>query len=104
MALWYELRLVGHGSAAIARDIRALDSAETWLGDDHNLVVLSAQLSKDTSAGRSALDIRRLECAVEASQRRLRRQALARTRLIFAASSPDYLRRVERAWKARRRP
>ena len=96
--------LVGRGSAAIGRDTRALDSAETWLGDDHNLVVLHAQLSKDTSVLRSALDMRRLERAVGASQRRLRRQAIARTRSIFAATSRDYVRRVKRAWKARRRP
>jgi CHAD domain-containing protein len=102
-ALWYELRLVGGGTAAIARDIRALHSAEVWLGDDHNLVVLCAELSKDPSVCRSPLDIQRLRCAVDTSQRRLRRKAIARTRLIFSTRPPDYVRRVERAWNARQK-
>ena len=100
--LWYELRLVGGGTSAIARDIRALESAETWLGDDHNLVVLCGHLSRDTSVCRSPLDVQRLRCVTETSQRGLRRKALARTRLIFASRPRDYVRRVERAWNARR--
>ncbi len=99
--LWYEVRLVGAGTAAIGRDIRALHSAEVWLGDDHNLVVLCAELSKDPSVCRSPLDTQRLQCAVNTSQRRLRQRAIARTRLIVSAKPRDYVRRVERAWNAR---
>ncbi len=101
--LWYEVQLVGGGTAAIARDIRALKSAEVWLGDDHNLVVLCAELSKDPSVCRSELDVQRLQCAVDTSQRRLRRKAITRTRLIFSTKPRDYVRRVERAWQARQR-
>jgi len=102
-ALWYEVRLVGGGSPAIARDIRALRSAETWLGDDHNFVVLCGELGADPSVCRTVPDVDRLRSAVDAIQRRLRRQAIARTRSIFAAKPRAYVRRVERAWDARQR-
>jgi CHAD domain-containing protein len=102
-ALWYQLRLAGGGTAAIARDTRALHSAETWLGEDHNLVVLCEQLSGDPSVCPSAMDVSRLRCAVDAIQQNLRRQAIARTRAIFSIRSRAYVRRVERAWDARKR-
>jgi CHAD domain-containing protein len=102
-ALWYAVRLVGGGSTAIARDTRALDRAERWLGDDHNLSVLSAELSSDVSVRRSPLDIERLRRVVDRLQRALRRKAIARIRLVLAVKPGAYVRRVERAWQARRR-
>jgi CHAD domain-containing protein len=101
-ALWYELRLVGAGTAAIARDTRALRSAETWLGEDHNFVVLCAQLAADTTVCRTPADVSRLRCAIDAIQRDLRKKAVARTRALFSTKSRAYVRRVERAWDARR--
>lgn len=98
---WYALRLVGGASAAVGRDIRALDSAETWLGDDHNLTVLCALLSADASVCKSPRDIERLGEAVNRSQTRLRRKAINRTRLVLSMGPDDYVRRVERAWRAR---
>jgi CHAD domain-containing protein len=102
-ALWYAVRLVGGGSTAIARDIRALESAERWLGDDHNLFVLCAEISSDASVRASSLDFERLRRVVDRQQRALRRKAVARTRPVFAVTSGAYVRRVERAWQARRR-
>src|SRR5262249_50819973 len=48
-ALWYELRLLETSDAAIRKHVRALHDAEKLLGDDHNIVVLCAELSKDPS-------------------------------------------------------
>jgi hypothetical protein len=101
-ALWYALRVVGGGSAAVARDIRALRSAERWLGDDHNLVVLCAALSKDPTVCRGPLDVERLQCAVNATQHALRKKSIDRTRAIMSVPPRDYAARVERAWHARR--
>jgi CHAD domain-containing protein len=101
--LWYELRLVGSGTPAIAGDIRALRSAERWLGDDHNLVVLCARLCKDTSVCRTELDVARIQRVVDTMQRGLHRSAIARTRSIFSVKPRDYVARVERAWLARQR-
>jgi hypothetical protein len=100
--LWYALRLVGGGSAAVARDIRALRSAERWLGDDHNLVVLCAALSKDPTVCRGPLDVQRLQCAVNATQHALRKKSIDRTRAIMSMRPRQYAARVERAWHVRR--
>ena len=100
-ALWYALRLIGAGSAAVGRDIRALDSAERWLGDDHNLVVLCDELSNDPAVCRGPLDVHRLQCAVNATQHVLRRKAIDRTHIIFAIRPRDYVSRIERAWDHR---
>jgi CHAD domain-containing protein len=101
-ALWYALRLVGSGTAAVGRDIRALRSAERWLGDEHNLVVLCGTLAKDPTVCRGPVDVKRLQCAVDAMQRGLRRKALQRTHAIFAVRPREYAARVERAWRMRR--
>ena len=102
-SLWYAVRLVGGGSAAITRDVRALDSAERWLGDDHNLFVLCAELSSDALLRASTLDFERLRRVVDGLQRALRRKAIARVRPVFAVKSGAYVRRAKRAWQARRR-
>ncbi len=102
-ALWYALRLAGAGTGAIVRDIRALHSAEQWLGDDHNLVILCAALTQDSSACRGPLEVKRLQDAVNATQAMLRRKAIAGTHRIFAIPPRHYLARVDRAYRARRR-
>jgi hypothetical protein len=99
-ALWYQLRLVEGSSHGMRRDVQALRRAETWLGDDHNIVVLCAQLSSDASLGRSQIDVKRLQCTADEYQRRLREKSIAKARAIYAIRSGVYLRRIKRAWKA----
>jgi hypothetical protein len=102
-ALWYALRLVGGGSRPIASATRALHSAEQWLGEDHNLVILCATLTKDCVLRERPGDIERLHDAVGRSQARLRRQAISRTRVVFAVRPRDYAARVARAYRLRDR-
>jgi len=102
-ALWYELRLLEGSGAVVRRDARALHRAETSLGDDHNLVVLYAQLAGTVSVGRDVIDMGRLQCAVGALQRGLRDDAIASVRAIYARTPGEYIRRIRRAWNAWRR-
>jgi CHAD domain-containing protein len=94
-ALWYQLRLVEESSPAVRKDVRVLHDAETWLGEDHDVVVLCAELSTDTSV----CDLARLRHAADRYQCDLRRKAIAGTAYLFTPSSPQYVRRIERAWK-----
>lgn len=98
-ALWYALRLVEQSDASVRRDIRALHRAETWLGDDHNLVVLCEELSSDASICRSAVDIDRLRLAADREQCRLRGKAVDRVRQVYERRSGAYARSVASAWK-----
>ncbi len=94
--LWYQLRLVEGSDPGIRRDVGVLQHVERWLGDDHNLVVLCAQLSKDASL----CDLERVRHAADHYQRELRRKAIASCTRVYADSPDGYLRRVKHAWKA----
>jgi CHAD domain-containing protein len=100
---WYALRLIQACNSSVRRDADALHRAETELGDDHNLVVLCAELSKAPSllGGPEGLD--RLRRHVNRYQSGLRKKAIAGTRAIYRRKSREYVRELERAWKTWRR-
>jgi CHAD domain-containing protein len=87
-ALWYQLRLVQRCGPGIGKDVRVLHQAETWLGDDHNVVVLCAELSKDASL----CDIARLRRAADRYQCELRRKAIASAAGIYRSRPAIYVR------------
>jgi CHAD domain-containing protein len=95
-ALWYQLRLVERCSSGIGKDVRVLRQAETWLGDDHNVVVLCGELSKDASL----CDVARLRQAADKYQCELRRKATESAAGIYRDRPANYVRRVKHAWTA----
>ena len=99
-ALWYQLRLLERSGPDVRKDARVLHQAETWLGEDHVVVLLCEELSTDTSL----CDLTRLRAAADRYQCDLRRKAIARTAPIFARTSAQYVRRIKRAWKGWQRP
>jgi CHAD domain-containing protein len=99
-ALWYALRVIEQSDPSVRQDVRALQRAETWLGDEHNLVLLCEQLSSDVSVCRSPLDIDRLRLVVDREQCGLREKAAARVRSVYNRRSGAYARAVARACKA----
>jgi hypothetical protein len=102
-ALWYELRLVEGRTQSIRRDVRALHLAATWLGDDHNVTVLCAELSKRPSICGGPEDLVRLRLAADRYQRDLRKKSIHGAQRIYVRAPGDYQRGVKRAWKAWRR-
>lgn len=102
-ALWYQLRLIEHVDRSTARDVASLHRAETLLGDDHNLVVLCARLSKDASMCADAIERDRVQLAADRQQCELRTQALAAVRGVYRRRSKDFLRSLKRVWKTRQR-
>ena len=100
-ALWYALRLIEDCATGIRKGVEQLHSAERFLGDDHNLVVLCAELSQDASVCGGPSDLDRLRLAIDRYQKSLRAQAIAATRRIYALKSGAFLRSVKRAWKPR---
>jgi CHAD domain-containing protein len=99
--LWYALRLVERSCPRVRRDIAALHRAETWLGDEHNAVVLCTELSRDRSVCRSAADLDRLRLAADTLQCAARARALKATSRLYARKSGEYLRGIRRGWKGR---
>ena len=97
-ALWYELRLIEDSSARIRKDIKALDQAETALGDDHNVAVLCAYLSGAQAVTYDPPEIRNFRRSGDEYQQELRRQAIASAKAIYAMPTGDFVRRVRKAW------
>jgi len=98
-ALWYALRLVGPSDSTLQHEIRALRQAETWLGDEHNLVVLCDELSRDSQICTGPVDRDRLRLVVDRDQCRLREKAISHVTRLYQRHSGVYARRVARRWK-----
>jgi len=100
-ALWYALRLVeaAGANATVRRDIQALHLAEQWLGEDHNIVVLCEELSRDATACKDPLDLDRLRLAADRDQWRLREKTIAKAKTIYQRAPASYAHAVASAWK-----
>ena len=96
--MWYDLRLLEPAAPRIARDVRALHTAETWLGDDHNIVTLCAALSDDRSPNAGVLGDR-LKAAADRYHAEARKKAVAAAREIYARKRRSYVRELKRAWR-----
>ena len=99
-ALWYELRLVEGSGPRIRRDVAALHRAEAWLGNEHDVVVLCDELSKDGPQADARIDLDRIRLAGDRYQCELRTKALAGTARIYARAPGEYATSVRREWKA----
>jgi CHAD domain-containing protein len=98
-ALYYELRLLPGPGPVLARDIKALHEAESALGDEHNLVVLCAELWKNDPDSVSPADRARISRGVERYQRGLRTQAVGAVVSIYDRKSRDYARMLKQLWR-----
>jgi CHAD domain-containing protein len=103
-SLWYELRLLEGAGPLVTRDIRALHQAETWLGDDHNVVVLCAALAHDGSGDAAPISVAQLKAAADQYHAQMRHKAITSVRHIYIRKSGRYLRDLKRAsstWRHR---
>jgi CHAD domain-containing protein len=98
-SLWYHLRLIAWCHRGIGADVRVLHQAETWLGDDHNAVVLCEELSK----GAPLCDLERLRRAANQYQCDLRQKTIAKASRIYSRTPRRFVRHLEAAWDARKR-
>jgi CHAD domain-containing protein len=94
--LWYALRLLEGRGLPLGRHVADFKRLQTWLGDDHNLVVLGQQLQKTTSPTLSASDRAHLFTLIERRLHTLRRQALTLGARLFADSPKEFARRLRK--------
>ena len=102
-SLWYELRLLERAGPRVGRDVQALHQAESWLGDDHNVVVLCAALAQDGSQHGSPISAAELKAAADRYHAQMRQQAIKSVRHIYTRKSGRYVRDLKRAWRTWRR-
>jgi len=98
-SLWYHLRLIAWCHRGIGADVRVLHHAETWLGDDHNAVVLCEELSK----GAPLCDLERLRRAANQYQCDLRQKTIAKASRVYSRTPGRFVRHLKAAWIARKR-
>jgi CHAD domain-containing protein len=98
---WYHVRLLEYVWVDIMQAYgRALKDLETWLGDDHNLVVLRDRVLAEPAFYGKATDIDVFLGVVDKRQKELRDGALSFGKRIYAEKPAQFARRMERFWRA----
>ena len=93
---WYHMRLVERFNARARVRMRRLKQLETWLGDDHNLVVLRATiLEAPARFGDERMTAVVLGCVAK-YQTALRRRALKRGGQLFARKQLAFSARIDK--------
>jgi hypothetical protein len=99
---WYHIRLLEGINAKALRRARRLKRLETWLGDDHNLVLLrTTMLNEAAQFGRDRTTALVLGC-IATHQATLRRRALRLGHRLFARRSKVFRRSVDSWWHMKR--
>jgi CHAD domain-containing protein len=93
---WYHMRLFEGVNGRAHTRVRLLKQLETWLGDDHNLVVLRETLLKTPSRFGTEPAIAVILGCIEKYQATLRRRALKQGHRLFAHSPSDFRKQLER--------
>jgi CHAD domain-containing protein len=93
---WYHMRLFeGLNGRAHAR-VRSLKQLETWLGDDHNLVVLRDTILEEPSRFGTEAAIAVVLGCIEKYQATLRRRSLKEGRRLFERPPSEFRHQLER--------
>lgn len=93
---WYQMRLFEGLNGRAHSRVRLLEQLETWLGDDHNLVVLRETILEKPSRFGTEPAIAVILGCIEKYQATLRRRALKHGRRLFADSPSDFRKQLER--------
>jgi CHAD domain-containing protein len=96
---WYHMRLLEGRTGRAHVRIRRLKQLETWLGDDHNLVMLRATiLEAPARFGDERMTAVVLGCVAK-YQTTLRRRALKTGRQLFASTPSAFRTQIDRWWR-----
>jgi CHAD domain-containing protein len=100
---WYHLRLLeSRWNAATRARERSLKELETWLGEHHNLEVLSARLAAEASAERKPKDAELCRDLIGELQRDLRRKALALGQRLYREPPALFRKHLAELWRPQR--
>jgi CHAD domain-containing protein len=98
---WYHIRLLEDLWTGMMQALeKSLKDLETWLGDDHNLVVLQSQLTDGPPAFGKDGDIETLIGLIGKYQKELRDNALSLGERIYQVKPRDHVRRMKELWDA----
>jgi CHAD domain-containing protein len=97
---WYHLRLLEDrwNAAARARE-KSLKELETWLGEHHNLEVLSARLAAQAAGQARPNEAELCRGLIRELQRELRREALALGQRLYREQPELFRRHLAELWR-----
>jgi len=98
---WYHIRLLESLWTEMqqARE-SSLHELETWLGDDHNLVVLCEQLQKEPDRYGGQQDVHLFLTLAAEHQKKLRDDSIALSRRVYEEKPGQFAGRMEKLWEA----
>lgn len=96
---WYHIRLLESlwTEAQQARE-SSLHDLETWLGDDHNLVVLSEQMQNEPESYGGQQNLDWFLALAGQHQKELRNNSLALGQRLYEEKPREFVRRMEKLW------
>jgi CHAD domain-containing protein len=98
--LWYHIRLMRSRWTAIGkRREKQLNDLETWLGDDHNLVLLRAGIVTDPDTYGHAKVIDVILDLIDRYQKKLRSDAIDSAVDLYREKPRDFIRRMKHLCK-----
>ncbi len=98
---WYHVRLLESAwTEAMQAQESSLKNLETWLGDDHNLVVLRGKLDEHPEQFGEAREIKLFLALMDQHQRELREQAVSLGQRIYERKPKQLTRDFEKLWDA----
>jgi CHAD domain-containing protein len=98
---WYHIRLLENLWTDVMQAYeKSLKELETWLGEDHNLVVLREKILAERDFYGKARDITLLMDLMDRYQRELRDNAMSLGERVYDVSPRQFTRRMKRLWEA----
>ena len=96
---WYHLRLLeGLWSDVMIAYEKSLKDLETWLGDDHNLVVLREQITVQPESYGDKKEVGLLIDLIEKYQQELRKQSVSLAERVYEEKPREFRRRMKSLW------
>lgn len=98
---WYHVRLIESLWTDIMQSREAsLHDLETWLGDDHNLVVLSEKLDREPEKYGDEETIQVFRALIEQEQKDLREKSLSLGERLYEGKPRRFVGDLEKLWNA----
>lgn len=97
---WYHVRLLeGIWSETMGAREKSLKDLETWLGEDHNLVVLTERLTAEPAKYGSKRDLESVLRSIRDWQTELRKKALPLAERVYEEKPGEFVRRIKHLWQ-----
>ncbi len=97
---WYHVRLLeGVWSETMGAREKSLKDLETWLGEDHNLVVLSERLTTEPAKYGNKRELESVLRSIRGWQTELREQALPLAERVYEEKPGEFTRRMKHLWQ-----